>query len=127
MRKDEGIDIGHYEKAIAEKYGEEAVQNPRGNWDEKKEKEYIEQLKKIAKLERQNRSKDDLVEHNGVFISKKLLTRREQRTCPVCEVYSFSVRDDLYMNKFKCCFNCYIQHVEGREEKWFEKMENEQK
>ena len=40
MRKDEGVDIGHYEKAIAEKYGDEAVQNPRGNWDEKKEKEF---------------------------------------------------------------------------------------
>lgn len=120
--KDNGIDIIHYEKAIAEKYGDEAVQNPRNNWDEKKEKEYIAQLKKIAKLERENRSKEDLVEHNGVFISKKLLTRREQRTCPVCEVYSFSVRDDLYMNKFKCCFKCYVKHVEGREEKWFSKM-----
>ena len=120
--KDNGIDIIHYEKAIAEKYGDEAVQNPRNNWDEKKEKEYIEQLKKIAKLERENRSKDHLVEHNGVFISKKLLTRREQRTCPVCEVYSFSARDDLYMNKFGCCFKCYVQHVEGREEKWFSKM-----
>ena len=120
--KDNGIDIIHYEKAIAEKYGDEAVQNPRNNWDEEKEKEYIEQLKKIAKLERENRSKDDLVEHNGVLISKKLLTRREQRTCPVCDVYSFSVRDDLYMNKFKCCFKCYVKHVEGREEKWFSNM-----
>ena len=122
MRKDEGIDLGHYEKAIAEKYGEGAVQNPRSGWDEKKEKQYIEQLKKIAKIERENRSKDDLVEHGGVFISKKLITRREQRTCPVCEVYSFSVRDDLYMNKFKCCFSCFIQHVEGREEKWLSKI-----
>lgn len=26
------------EKAIAEKYGKEAVQNPKGNWDESKEK-----------------------------------------------------------------------------------------
>ena len=125
MRKDEGIDIGHYEKAIADKYGDEAVQNPRKNWDETKEKEYISQLKKIAKLERESRSKEDLVEHNGVLISKKLLTRREQRTCPVCDVYSFSVRDDLYMNKFECCFKCYVEYVEGREEKWIAKMENE--
>ena len=26
--------------------------------------------------------------------------------------------DDLYMNKFDCCFNCYIQYVEGREARW---------
>tara|TARA_Y100000588_G_C13945170_1_gene791794 strand:- start:264 stop:641 length:378 start_codon:yes stop_codon:yes gene_type:complete len=120
--KDNGIDIIHYEKAIADKYGDEAVQNPRNNWNEKKEKEYIEQLKKIAKLERETRSRDDLVEHNGVLISKKLFTRREARICNVCEVYSFSTKDDLYMNKFECCFNCYIQHVEGREEKWLKKV-----
>jgi len=123
--KNDGTNLGQYEKAIAEKYGEEAVQNPRSNWDEEKEKEYIEQLKKIAKLERENRSKNDLVEHEGVLISKKLLTRREERTCPSCEEYSFSAKDDLYMNKFKCCFRCYVQHVEGREEKWIERMENE--
>jgi hypothetical protein len=120
--KDNGIDIIHYEKAIAEKYGDETVQNPRNNWDEKKEEEYINQLKKIAKLERETRSRDDLVEHNGVLISKKLLTRREERTCPSCEVYSFSARDDLYMNKFKCCFKCYVKYVEGREDKWFSKL-----
>ena len=124
--KDNGIDIIHYEKAIADKYGEETVQNPRSNWSAKKEKEYLEQLKEIARLERETRSRDDLVEHNGVLISKKLLTRREARTCPVCDVYSFSVKDDLYMNKFKCCFKCFIQHVEGREEKLSSKpMENE--
>jgi hypothetical protein len=31
--------IAAIEKAIAEKYGKEAVQNPRGNWTETKEKE----------------------------------------------------------------------------------------
>jgi len=123
--KNDGTNLGQYEMAIAEKYGDETVQNPRSNWDEKKEKEYIEQLKKIAKLERENRSKDDLVEHEGVLISKKLLTRREERTCPSCEEYSFSAKDDLYMNKFRCCFKCYVQHVEGREEKWIERMEND--
>ena len=39
--KDNGIDIIHYEKAIAEKYGDEAVQNPRANWTPEKEKEYL--------------------------------------------------------------------------------------
>ena len=29
------------EKAILEKYGEEAIQNPKANWDEEKEKKKI--------------------------------------------------------------------------------------
>ena len=28
------------------------------------------------------------------------------------------MKDDLYMNKFECCHTCYIQWVEGREERW---------
>ena len=30
----------------------------------------------------------------------------------------FNGQDDLYMNKFECCWECYIKWVEGREERW---------
>ena len=93
--KDNGIDIIHYEKAIAEKYGDEAVQNPRSNWTPEKEKEYLEQLKQVAKKEREIDERSDLVEYDGVLLPKKLLNRRENRSCPVCDVYSFSTRDDV--------------------------------
>ena len=39
-------------------------------------------------------------------------------TCPVCDTYSFNVKDDVYMNKFQCCWKCYIQWVEDREDRW---------
>jgi hypothetical protein len=58
------------------------------------------------------------VEVNGILVSQKLLSRETNRTCPVCEIYSFDKKDDVYMNKFKCCFGCYIQYVEDREERW---------
>ena len=35
--------IAKLEKAITQKYGEEAAHNPKRFWDKKKEKEYIEQ------------------------------------------------------------------------------------
>ena len=34
------------EKAISEKYGEETVQHPSKNWDEEKERDYLEQPNK---------------------------------------------------------------------------------
>ena len=37
------------EKAIAQKYGDEAIQNPRANWDEIKEREYLEQMQELYK------------------------------------------------------------------------------
>tara|TARA_R110002020_G_scaffold37985_8_gene114570 strand:- start:727 stop:1083 length:357 start_codon:yes stop_codon:yes gene_type:complete len=102
------------EKAIQEKYGSEAVQDPKSTWSDEKEMDYLEQIKKIYK----NEKTKEKIEVDGVLLPKKLLIKVSKRTCPVCEVYSFKARDDLYMAKFKCCFECYIQHVEGREEKW---------
>lgn len=113
MKKDFN-EIAKYEKAIKEKYGKEAIQNPKSTWDKEKEKEYLEDLKTFH-------SKKDKVktvtkkEGFDVISSNK---KNIQRTCPVCSAYSTRSIDDLYMLKFECCFNCYIQYVEGREERW---------
>ncbi|NBR16129.1 MAG: hypothetical protein EBU01_16360 [Crocinitomicaceae bacterium] len=105
------------EKAIAQKYGEDAIANPKHYWNEEKEREYIEQLKELSQIEKRN-DKDQKIEVDGIFISKKLLTKDTNRTCPICSVYSFDLKDDLYMNRFECCQKCYVQWVEGREERW---------
>tara|TARA_R100001509_G_C4710427_1_gene163134 strand:- start:38 stop:436 length:399 start_codon:yes stop_codon:yes gene_type:complete len=106
------------EKAIAEKYGKEAIQNPKSGWTPEKEKEYIEQVKKIQEKRNQKQDASEKVETNGFLINKKLLNREQKRNCPVCESYSLEMRDDVYMTKFDCCFKCYIQYVEHREERW---------
>jgi hypothetical protein len=107
------------EQAIAKKYGQETIQNPRGNWDEEKEKDYEDQIKKLSEKERESEGQDEMVEVDGVLLSKKLFTREStKRTCPVCTEYSFEIRDDVFMNKFDCCYKCYIQWVEGREDRW---------
>ncbi len=110
--------IAGLEKAIKEKYGEEAIAHPRANWDDDKEREYLEQIKKLAAKKRRVAEKTDKVDNDGFFVSKKLLNKESKRNCPVCSVYSFDVRDDVYMNKYECCFKCYIQYVEGREDRW---------
>ena len=112
-------DIAKFEQAIAKKYGPEAVENPRKYWNDEKEKEYQVQLKKLAKKERLNEEKDDKVEQDGFLISKKLLNKETtRRVCPVCKTYSFKIKDDVFMNKFDCCYSCYIQWVDDREERW---------
>ncbi len=108
-------EIVKIEKAIAQKYGEDTIANPKHYWNEDKEKEYLNQLKEVAKKEQQ---KDQKIDVGGLFISKKLLNKDSKRSCPVCHIYSFDLNDDLYMNRFKCCKKCYIQWVEGREERW---------
>tara|TARA_R100000008_G_scaffold83718_1_gene69523 strand:+ start:2653 stop:3051 length:399 start_codon:yes stop_codon:yes gene_type:complete len=106
------------EKAIAEKYGEEAVQNPRANWDKDKEKEYLEQMKEFYKKIDKNRQWEDKVDVNGVKVSKKLLNREPLKNCSVCGVFPKKPMDDVCFVKFDCCYNCYINFVEDREERW---------
>ena len=105
------------EKAIAKKYGEETIQNPKKNWTDEKEKKYLSELKEFYKA--QTIEEDiDKEEINGIFIPKKLLIKESNRSCPICKTYSFKSNDDVYMTKFDCCEKCYIQWIEGREERW---------
>ena len=103
------------EKAIAEKYGEESVVNPKSQWDDDKEREYLTELKRNY---RADKDEVEQIELDGVLISKELLNKESKRSCPTCGTYSFKSVDDLYMTKFDCCFKCYIQWVEGREDRW---------
>ena len=117
MKKDLNY-IAKVEQAIAKKYGEKTVQHPRANWTTEKEKDYLNQIKKI--YNRQKKSKqDEKIQANGFLVSEKLLNKESDRVCPACFEYSFNMRDDLYMNKYDCCYGCYIQFVEGRETRWF--------
>ena len=117
MKKDPDY-LDKVEKAISEKYGEETIQSPRANWTRSKEIEYLKQLRKLAQDQNPESEPEDKVEVDGVLIPKKLFMKETNRVCTSCGGYSFNIRDDLYMTKFKCCFECYVQHIEGREEKW---------
>ena len=110
--------VARVEKAISKKYGYDAIQNPRANWDDEKEEEYKKQLQKMLEKEDRFQEKHEKIEVDGVFVNKKLLTREHNRKCPVCDSYSFSIQDDVYMTKFECCRSCYVRWVEDREERW---------
>jgi len=112
--------IANVEKAISEKYGAETVQNPKNLWSKEKEEQYLVQIKKLQEKTDRLQQKIEKVELSGFLISKKLLNKDSNRTCSVCNTYSFDSKDDVYTNKFDCCFRCYIQHVEDREERWLE-------
>jgi len=118
MKKRKPNNIAAIEKAIAEKYGSETIVNPKSGWSEEKEKEYLEQLKELSLKEQRQKEQTDKIEKDGFFVGKHLISKKKERNCPVCDIYSFDMRDDLYMNKFECCFKCYIQWVEHREERW---------
>ena len=106
------------EKAIEQKYGKEAIQNPNSNWNEEKEREYLEQLKKRAKKDIIIEQQQEMIEVDGFLVPKKLLNRDKSKNCPVCGSYLKTIKDDIYMIKYECCNLCYVQYVEDREERW---------
>ena len=108
--------IAKIEKAKSKKFGRESIVNPKSGWDHEKAKQYLQDLKEFYSEER--KETEDKINEDGFFITRNLINKEINRVCPVCETYSFSGRDDLYMNKFECCESCYIQWVEDREERW---------
>ena len=46
--------VAAIEKAIAEKYGAEAVSNPKANWNEEREKEYLDQMQELYLKQKKN-------------------------------------------------------------------------
>jgi hypothetical protein len=110
--------IAKIEKAIAKKYGSESIVNPKSLWTDEKEKEYLKNSKEYYSKIRKSLESTEKIEEDGFLIPKNLITRKNKRKCPVCNIFSFETKDDLYMNKFECCFRCYIQWVEDREKRW---------
>tara|TARA_Y100001938_G_scaffold135046_1_gene196231 strand:- start:896 stop:1276 length:381 start_codon:yes stop_codon:yes gene_type:complete len=112
--------IARTEQAISKKYGDEAIQNPKANWDEEKEKEYLEQSKEFYQKSYKNEEQQEKVDINGIKVSKKLLNRESLRCCSVCGAYPKKSMDDVCLTKFECCNKCYIKYVEGRKERWLQ-------
>jgi hypothetical protein len=119
MNKDPDY-IVRVEQAISQKYGEETIQNPKADWDEEKEKVYLQQMQELYKKQKKNDEANDKVELNGIKVSKKLLNRESKTGCSVCGAFSNSTRDDVSFVKFDCCYKCYIKWVECREDRWRE-------
>ena len=115
MKKDLN-QIAKIEKAMSKKFGKESIVNPKSGWDDEKEKQYLEDLKEFYSEE--YKEADDKIDEDGFFITRNLINKEIKRVCPVCDTYSFSGRDDLYMNKYECCWKCYIKWIEDREERW---------
>ena len=110
--------VAAIEKAIAEKYGKEAIQNPKKDWDEEKEKEYMRQRNEMYDKMREKEDSIAKINLNGFIISTKLFNRESLSQCPVCGNMPKKTLDDVCMLKFDCCGECYIKYVEGREERW---------
>ena len=107
MKKDDDY-IVRLEKAISEKYGKDTIQNPAGNWTQEKEEEYILQLKDLADQQTERIEKVEKVDVGGFLVSKKLLNKAKRKNCKACGKYFFKNSDDVFMNKYELCQNCYL-------------------
>ena len=87
------------EKAISKKYGHETIQNPLNNWTDEKEEQYKEHLQAIREKEDAFIQKVEKVEVDGILVNKKLLSKEQNRICPVCESFSFSVNHGKRMKE----------------------------
>ena len=116
MKKKDLNEIAKIENAIKKKYGEEAIQNPNSGWTQEKEKKYLKDLEIFYSNRKPEKEIIEL--KKDIFIKNGKITQKQSQICGTCSSYSVSHVDDIYMTKFDCCFNCYVQYIEGREERW---------
>ena len=116
MKKDQNY-VAKVEKAIKEKYGDKGIHNPRSGWDKEKEEEYLRELKKINEKHFAQEAHQEKINKDGVLLSKKLLMKSGNASCPTCKKYNLHSRDEIYVLRWDCCETCYIKHVEGRGER----------
>jgi hypothetical protein len=114
MKKDLNY-IAGLEKAIKKKYGNEAIINPLSRWSDEKEEDYQQQLQNSYPEQSLDEAFEDL---NGVLIHKKLIKERKRKHCCTCSSKIKNLDDDACYTKYQTCFACYIEHIEGREERW---------
>lgn len=110
MKEDKLNKIARIEKAIKEKYGKEAIQNPRSNWDENKEKQFVKASKEFyAKKSKASSGK-----------LERTYTDQLTKRCQTCskEWFFMDLEDELCFMRWSVCRSCYIDYVQGREEKW---------
>lgn len=103
------------ERAIAKKFGEDTIASPLSSWTPEKEKEYLSALRQQFLTEKEE--EHNIEKHEG-FSIRRLLFIKEKRICSCCETYSFKKQDDLFLNKFDVCAECYYKYIEGREDRW---------
>jgi hypothetical protein len=118
MNKDNPDYIAAIERAVKDKYGNQAVQDFRSQWAPAKEKEYLAQLKKRHRKNKSHSRQKEIVVRGDIVIKKREPKAATERKCPVCKTYSFSAADDLYMNRFGCCHDCYLDFVFAKPAEW---------
>lgn len=106
--------ISSIEKAVEEKYGQEAVLDPSSLWNSEKEKAYLEQVKEVEKFYREQRLERQ-IDIGGFLIREKLVSKKSFQNCSLCKEQVYKASDETYMTKFNCCFKCYVLKIEGRE------------
>ena len=80
--------------------------------------EFLKQIKEFYAAHQKSKEAQEKIEVDGFKVSKKLLNRESLNNCPVCNSFSKGVKDDICLIKYECCNNCFIQYVDGREDRW---------
>lgn len=103
--------------AIKEKYGPDVDIAPREEWDQEKERRYLEDLKKIKDCE-------DLeeVDEGEYKTIKRIIETDKNNVCHKCGKYGLKRNDDVYLGKYGFCAECYIKFYQGSAAWWEERQ-----
>jgi hypothetical protein len=98
------------EETIREESGDKAVSDPLAEWNQTKEKNFLDEYENLVK---NSERKEKIYENDEVVVIDKLFTKNK-RVCEKCKKSVLGNRDTIYITKHKVCEKCFIIHYEGR-------------
>jgi len=103
---------------IAEKYGEDTL--TMAPYTSQYKMKLMEQVKELKDKELSIYNEQVLDSEQALLKEKIILSKNSKENCPVCSKYQlyFNINDDVSLEKYDCCYECYIKHVDGRESRW---------
>ena len=109
--------IAKLEKAVKDRWGDDAIQTPQSTWTDEKELDYKKQTQQLAE-KLQNNHSEEKIDQGDFFITKRLLSKESKTYCKTCDSQIRTLKDEVYDKKWDCCYRCFINYIEDREERW---------
>lgn len=109
MNKNKDWDkVALLERAVEEKYGNEAIKNLKQFAVDVSEEDKQEFSFKVYRT----------TEKNVTLKHSELIN--DSNSCPCCGKYHiyFTIYDDINISRFDACATCFYKYIDGREERW---------
>jgi len=115
------------EQEMIKTYGHQSIINPEQIMDSDDIRSANEQIKKIEQKQNLQEVQSDIYQRGNIkLLSNSKLKHKLTyfQNCDKCGKNVKTIVDDITINKYGCCENCYVKHIQGTKAEKIQKGEH---